>query len=116
MLFITPEDFFEKVKAISPLDRETELALAQRMQAGDPDAREALIRGYLPHVAAVIRRRNRLQTLEGILRCYIALEQAVDRFDFLQEHDTFSHYLSWVMRQTATRYLADVYTRDVSTP
>ena len=107
MLFLGPEDFFEKVRHIPPISRELELHYAKQMALGDTGAREALITGYLPYVAAVLRRGYRICTLELILRSYMALEKAVDSFDFLQDREPFSHRLSWVMRQTVTAYIAD---------
>lgn len=108
MLFISVDDFFKKAGQAAALTREEEAAYAEKMQAGDREAREALLRGYLPFVASVIRhQRSEHQTLELVMRCQTALEKAVDSFDFLQNSETFSHRLSWWMRQTVTRYMAD---------
>ena len=108
MLFISAEDFFEKVSRLQPLKREEEIALARQMGAGDPAARERLIAGYLPFTAAHIRRLSReMQTLRCILLCCQALEKAVDSFNFLQESEPFSHRLSWCLRQAVTKYIAD---------
>lgn len=108
MLYISIEDFRKQTKAIASLSREEELALAARMTAGDYTAREILLRGYLPQVAAVIDRMPReYQTLELALRCCAALERAADGFDFSQNSERFSHRLSWALRQTTTAYIAD---------
>jgi len=107
-LYIRAEDFFQKTAGCRKLRSEEELVLAARMSKGDAEAREALIRGYLPHVAAAIRRMpHEYQTLELVMRCITALEKAVDRFDFTQSGERFSHRLSWVLRQTTTAYMAD---------
>ena len=108
MLFISVEDFFEKVSHISPLSREEELRYAQLMREGDPRAKEKLMEGYMPHVASVIRKmRSEYQTLELVFRCCTALEKAVEQFDFFQNGERFSHHLSWWLRQTTTRYIVE---------
>ena len=67
-----------------------------------------LVESYLPYVASTLKRLPaKHQTLELIYRCYASLEKAVDRFDFLQDSEPFSHRLNWWMRQTITAYLAD---------
>lgn len=108
MLFISPADFFEKVKALKRLSRAEERDCAEKMKEGDPAAREKLIEAYLPMVSACIRHLNvQYQTLELVFLCCSALEKAVDHFDFLQEGESFSHRLSWCMRQTITAHIAD---------
>ncbi len=108
MLYLSAEDFLEKTRGISPLSREEERVLAEKMQTGDGEAREKLIAGYLPHVAGNIRHlREEYQSLELVMRCIRALEKAVDNFDFLQNSETFTHRLSWALRQTVTAYIAE---------
>ena len=107
MLFISTEDFFNQAKALPPLSREEEQLLAKQM-AQDPAAREQLIRSYLPHVASYVRRAPKdLQTLQTVYACLATLEKGVDSFHFQQEQETFSHHLSWRLRQCITRCIAD---------
>lgn len=108
MLFISVEDFFEKTKGIPALEHGEERALAEKMKAGDKAARQRLVEAYLPSVAAHIRRLHApQQSLELVMRCCRALEKAVDGFDFLQDSESFSHRLSWWLRQTTAEYIAD---------
>ena len=107
MLFLHANDFFEKVERIRMITREEELIYAEMMAAGDPAGRERLIEGYLPYVAAHIRHSNTKPSLELIMRCYAALEKAVDRFDFLQNSERFTHHLNWALRQAVVSYLAE---------
>ena len=108
MLFITVEDFLTQAAAIAPLTREEETALARRMAQGDTAAREALVRGYLPLVAAFVRRAPAsVRTLDTVYAGIAALERAVDGFDFQQTGETFAHRLSWALRQTVTRQIAE---------
>ena len=108
MLFLTAEDFLHQVKAIPPLTRDEEWALAAAVADGDPVARTRLVRGYLPFVAAFVRRAPRtVRTLTTGYACIAALERAVDRFDFTREDKPFARYLGWALRQTVTRCIAD---------
>jgi DNA-directed RNA polymerase sigma subunit (sigma70/sigma32) len=106
MVFISVEDFFEKAANCTAVSRQEEIALAQRMQAGDQEARQKLIEGYLPFVAGYLRRQKDMyQTLTLALYFTKALESAVDAFNFLQDSETFLHRLSWYLRQAFTKYL-----------
>lgn len=108
MLFISVEDFLAQVRAIPRLTREEEKALARRMLCGDETAREALVRSYLYMAAAYVRRAPKdVQSLRTAYACIDALEKAVDRFNFLQDSETFTHHLSWCLRQCITRCLVD---------
>lgn len=108
MLFMKTEDFFNHVAGLSRITREEEKRCAQSMAQGDPDAREKLIQNYLPQVAAHVRRLPKsLQTLRTIYGCIVALEKGVDSFNFLQDSESFSHHLSWRLRQCTTRCLVE---------
>lgn len=108
MMYISVEDFYEKTSACRRLSRQEEIQCAKGMKEKDSFAREQLIQSYLPMVAGHIRRTApHLQTIGLIYYCQKALEQAVDSFDFLQESETFTHRLSWALRQAVTRYIAD---------
>ena len=108
MIYISVEDFYEKVSAFSRMSRQEELECARQMKNGDLQARERMIQSYLPMAAAHIKRvAADRQSLGMILYCQQALEKAVDSFDFFQEGETFSHRLSWYLRQAVTRYVAD---------
>ena len=106
MLFLSLEDFYEKVSTCSRLTREEEIECAKKMQEGDVHSRERLIQSYLPVVAANIRRaKPQMQNLGLVLYCQKALENAVDSFNFLQDSETFMHRLSWHLRQAITGYI-----------
>ena len=108
MIFINIEDFYAKAAACSVMTREEEVECAKKMQAGDTEAREQLMQSYMPMVAAHIRHtRTELQQLGLVVYCMKALEKAVDSFNFLQDRETFSHRLSWWLRQATTNYIAD---------
>ena len=107
MLFTSAEDFFAQAANMPRLTREEEKELARRMPQ-DPAAREAILRSYYPMVAGYIRRGPKhLWTLNAVYVCLASLEQGVDSFNFLQDSETFTHHLSWRLRQCITRCIAD---------
>lgn len=108
MVYISVDDFYEKVSSFSVMNREEELECAKQMKTGDAVARERMIQSYLPMVAAHIRHTGPdMQRLGLVYSCLKALESAVDSFDFFQGSEPFSHRLSWHLRQAVTSYIAD---------
>lgn len=108
MVYISAEDFCKKASAHHRLSRQEELECAQGMKNADSLARQRLIQGYLPMVAGHVRRQpEHMQSVGLVAYCLQALERAVDSFDFFQEGESFSHRLSWHLRQASTRYIAD---------
>ena len=106
MIYVSVEDFYEKATLCKALTRQEEIECAQKMKNGDSVAREKLIQGYVPMVAAVVKRtKPDMQNLVFVLYCMHALERAVDSFDFMQESERFSHRLSWWLRQTVIKYI-----------
>ena len=106
MLFVSLEDFYEEAAGCEVLSRQEEIDCALRMKAGEAAAREQLIRSYTPMVARHVKRLHPpMQTLTAALYCMHALEKAVDSFDFTQESETFTHRLSWYLRQASVKYI-----------
>ena len=106
MIFISIEDFYEKVKSCVILSREEEKKCAAQMKQGDLEARERLVQSYLPMGASRIKRTApHMQTLGLVLYCQQTLEQLVDKFNFQQDSETFTHRLNWGLRQAVTRYI-----------
>ena len=108
MIFISIEDFYKKAEKCVVLTRQEELERAQRMKEGDVAARSQLIESYLPMTAHHVQRaKKEMQTLSLALYCVDALEKAVDSFNFLQDSETFSHRLSWHLRNATAKYIAE---------
>ncbi len=108
MIFISVEEFFNTAKNTPRPTREEEKALAQHMADGDIEARTTLVRGYLSYVAAHVRRAPKeILTLRTVYACISVLEKGVDSFNFLQDGETFGHYLDLRLRQCIVRCLAD---------
>ena len=108
MIYLSVEDFLNRVREIPRLSREEEKKLARRMADGDREARELLVRGYLHMAAAHVRRApENIQTLRTVYACIGEVEKGVDSFHFQQDQEKFSHHLSWRLRQCITRCIAE---------
>jgi len=108
MIFVTIEDFYEKAENCRALTRQEELECAEKMKLGDTGARTRMIESYLPMTAGHVKRaKPEMQTLSLVLYCVDALEKAVDSFNFFQESETFSHRLSWYLRNATVKYIAE---------
>ena len=108
MYFVTLDDFYEKAAAVPPRCRESELLWAKEMKDGSADAREKLIQSYLPMAASAIRHSPaNLQSLSFVYECVTELGRQVDHFNFFQEGETFTHRLSWALRQALVRHIAN---------
>ena len=106
MLYISVRDFLEKAADAPRITREEEKECARLMHEGDAASRERIIANYLPMTASYVRRAPlEHRTLGLVYACLQALEKAVDSFNFLQEGETFTHRLSWVLRQTTMHYI-----------
>ena len=109
MLFITVQDFYVQAANAKRLDRREEIACAARMQAGDTEAKDALVQSYLPFVAASVKRVSTGEpSLELICRFVCTLEREVEAFDFAQEGETFTHRLSLALKKAMAEYIADI--------
>ena len=107
MVYITIEDFYKRADSCKRLTREEEIECAMRMKNGDETARQQLIESYIPVVAGFIKRYGKESgSLYLALSCEQMLEKQVDSFDFLQDGETFTHRISWGLRQAITKYIA----------
>lgn len=106
MIYISIDDFYEKAALCNVLTRQEEIDCARKMKSGDSVSREKLIQSYMPMVAGHIKRlKTHMQNLGMVLYCMQVLEKAVDSFDFMQDSETFSHHLSWGLRQAVVKYI-----------
>lgn len=92
------------------LKAEEEKTLAQRIQAGDDEARNLLARANLRLVVSIAKkyvgRSPDLTLLDLIQEGNLGLFKAVDKFEW-EKGFKFSTYATWWIRQAITRALAD---------
>src|SRR5919206_4387149 len=97
-------DYLRTIGQVPLLSAEEELALAQRVVAGDPEAGRALAAANLRLVVSVARRHlNRGLPLEDLIQeGTIGLTRAVEKFDWTRGYK-FSTYATWWIRQACSR-------------
>ena len=100
--------YLKEIGKIPLLNAEQERELAQKMQAGDKDAKDTLVESNLRLVVSIAKKyMNRgLSLLDLIQEGNIGLIKAVDKFDYSKGFK-FSTYATWWIRQAITRAIAD---------
>ena len=108
-MFISIEDFYKKASECKPFSKEEEKVLATLMDGGDEIAKEKLTKSYFNYVASTIKRlAKEMQTLTLVYNCLNALEKSVETFNFMQDSESFSHRLTFVLRKEITAYVANL--------
>lgn len=92
------------------LTKDEERELAKRIERGDEDARQRLMKANLRLVVSIakryVNRTPNLSILDLIQEGNIGLSRAVAKFDYSKGFK-FSTYATWWIRQAITRALAD---------
>ena len=101
-------DYLRAIGQVPLLAAAEELALAQRVVAGDPEAGRALAAANLRLVVSVARRHlNRGLPLEDLIQeGNIGLLRAVEKFDWTRGYKFSTYAVCWI-RQAITRALDD---------
>ena len=109
-LFKTTKEFYDYAGGVRRLTREEEKELAVRMNEGhDDNARKALTESYIPVVASFIKRHSVGEpSIELIYRGLSVLEEAIGKYNFQNDNDSFTHALSIKLRPMMTAYIADL--------
>lgn len=101
--------YLKEIGKIPLLTKEQELTLAERIEAGDSEAKEAMTKANLRLVVSVAKRYVRgsnMTFLDLIQEGNMGLMKAVDKFDYHKGYK-FSTYAMWWVRQAITRAIAD---------
>ena len=100
--------FFREMRRYPLLTGPQEIALAKRIEAGDPAAKEQMINANLRLVVSIAKRsRGRgVAFLDLIQEGVLGLIRAVEKFDWRRGYK-FSTYATWWIRQAVGRAVAN---------
>ncbi len=100
--------YLKEIGQVPLLTTEEEIALAQRMNEGDIEAKKRLSEANLRLVVSIAKRYmgRGLQFLDLIQEGNLGLIKAVEKFDYTKGFK-FSTYATWWIRQAITRAIAD---------
>ena len=100
--------YLKEIGRINLLSQEEEVALAQRMEQGDEEARRLLTEANLRLVVSIAKRYvgHGMLLLDLIQEGNLGLIKAVEKFDYTKGYK-FSTYATWWIRQSITRAIAD---------
>ncbi len=102
------ETYFRDINRYPLLTKESERELAVKVQAGDPESRDQMVRSNLRLVVSIAKHYvdRGLPLLDLIEEGNLGLLKAVERFDPKQEC-RFSTYATWWIKQSIKRALID---------
>ncbi len=100
--------YLKEIGKVPLLTPEREKMLAERMAAGDEDAKNELVEANLRLVVSIAKRYvgKGMFFLDLIQEGNLGLMKAVDKFDYTKGYK-FSTYATWWIRQAITRAIAD---------
>lgn len=100
--------YLKEIGQVPLLDGEGELALTERMAAGDTEAKRELVNANLRLVVSIAKRYigKGMSFLDLIQEGNLGLMKAVEKFDCTKGYK-FSTYATWWVRQAITRAIAD---------
>ena len=100
--------YLKEIGTVPLLDSDRELLLAERMNHGDKEAKDELVKANLRLVVSIAKRYlgRGMQFLDLIQEGNLGLIKAVEKFDYTKGFK-FSTYATWWIRQAITRAIAD---------
>ena len=108
--------FMNEIGRYPLLTKEQEVALAKRVEVGDPEAKEQMINSNLRLVVSIAKRYqgHGLSLLDLVQEGIIGLIRAVEKFDW-RKGFKFSTYATWWIRQAVQRGVANK-SREIRVP
>ncbi|MBI4087269.1 MAG: sigma-70 family RNA polymerase sigma factor [Candidatus Liptonbacteria bacterium] len=104
------QSYLKEIGRTPLLTKDEERELAKRLEKGDEEARQRIIKANLRLVVSIakryVNRTPHLSILDLIQEGNIGLSRAVEKFDY-RKGFKFSTYATWWIRQAITRALAD---------
>jgi RNA polymerase primary sigma factor len=102
------QTYFNQVKAIPLLSFEEALELSRRIQQGDEEARQKLIKANLRLVIKIARTYSfsGVPLMDIIQEGNLGLIRAAEKYDY-SKNIRFSTYANWWIRQAISRYIAN---------
>jgi len=100
--------YLREIGKVPLLSTEEEISLAKRIERGEVEAKQRLIKANLRLVVSIAKKftGKNLSLLDLIQEGNIGLFRAVEKFDYHKGYK-FSTYATWWIRQAITRSLAD---------
>jgi RNA polymerase primary sigma factor len=100
--------YLRSIGRVQLLTADREVALAQRIERGDLDAKEEMVQANLRLVVSIAKGYlgRGLSFLDLIQEGSLGLIRAVEKFDYRRGYK-FSTYATWWIRQAVTRAIAD---------
>ncbi|MDO4680327.1 MAG: RNA polymerase sigma factor RpoD [Aerococcus sp.] len=100
--------YLKEIGRVDLLTADEEVALAKRIEAGDPIAKQELAEANLRLVVSIAKRYvgRGMSFLDLIQEGNMGLMKAVEKFDYTKGFK-FSTYATWWIRQAITRSIAD---------
>lgn len=100
--------YLKEIGRVPLLTAEKEVELAERIEAGDEEARRQLVEANLRLVVSIAKRYvgRGMLFLDLIQEGNLGLMKAVEKFDY-RKGFKFSTYATWWIRQAITRAIAD---------
>ncbi|KAA9301717.1 RNA polymerase sigma factor RpoD [Aerococcus sanguinicola] len=100
--------YLKEIGRVSLLTADEEVALAKRIEEGDPIAKQELAEANLRLVVSIAKRYvgRGMSFLDLIQEGNMGLMKAVEKFDYTKGFK-FSTYATWWIRQAITRSIAD---------
>ncbi|MFZ2353917.1 RNA polymerase sigma factor RpoD [Paucilactobacillus nenjiangensis] len=100
--------YLKEIGRVNLLKADEEVKLAERIEAGDEEAKQELAEANLRLVVSIAKRYvgRGMQFLDLIQEGNMGLMKAVEKFDY-RKGFKFSTYATWWIRQAITRAIAD---------